>query len=52
MSTKFLLGLLAIAGGAAGMVFGVVDPGTGVLLISTGVGMLGTKPIDLKGIEK
>ena len=54
MDTKPLLGLLVIAGGIAGTVFGVVDPGTGVMLVSTGIGMLGTtpKPIDLKGIEK
>ncbi len=37
----FLGGLVLVAGGIAGMVFGVVDPGTGAMLIGNGVGLWG-----------
>lgn len=37
----FAGGLVLIGGGAAGMVFGVIDPGTGVMLIGNGLGLWG-----------
>lgn len=34
-------GVLLVAGGAAGMAFGVIDPVTGSALVANGLGMLG-----------
>jgi hypothetical protein len=53
-------GAVLVGGGAAGMVFGVVDPYTGIMLIGNGFAVWGIgaklerliiaqKPVDLKG---
>jgi len=37
----FIGGLVLVGGGIAGMVFGVIDPATGAMLIGNGFGLWG-----------
>jgi hypothetical protein len=40
-ATTIISGVVLVAGGAAGMAFGVLDPITGAALVTNGLGMLG-----------